>query len=170
MLRLALKTLTTLLITALAALLLAAVLIPKMLGLVPLAIVSGSMAPTHPTGTLVIMKPVTPAEAQALELGTVVTFQARAGGPFITHRLIGKTEGASGIRLITQGDANSTPDEAVEPAQVQAQLSYAIPYAGLGAALAPQGLKTVAAPAAAGALLLAAVCGALAFRRSKRTE
>lgn len=82
------------------------------------AVQTGSMAPTYPTGTLVVAAPAT---GQAPKVGSVVTF--RAGGGLVTHRVHAIT--ADGIK--TKGDANRVPDAWTIPTQqIMGQVTRAI--------------------------------------------
>ncbi|MDO8119849.1 signal peptidase I [Isoptericola sp. b490] len=63
------------------------------------AVRTGSMAPTYPTGALVVDGP-----ADDAEVGDVITFHA--GGGMVTHRV----HAVSGAGYSTKGDANPEPD------------------------------------------------------------
>ncbi|RYJ02767.1 MAG: signal peptidase I, partial [Actinomycetales bacterium] len=58
------------------AMLVVSVLVPRLAGATPYTVLTGSMRPTMPPGTLVVAKPVDP---EALEVGDVVTVQLRSG-------------------------------------------------------------------------------------------
>ncbi len=115
----------------LAALALAAitVVVPRLAGGSAWTILTGSMRPDLPPGTLVVTRP-TPAEEIAV--GAVITFQLRPGEPeVVTHRVVavGATDGET--VFTTQGDANPTPDpEPVRAAQVRGELWYSVPFVG----------------------------------------
>ncbi len=82
------------------------------------AVQTGSMAPTYPTGTLVVAAPAT---GRAPEVGSVVTF--RAGGGLVTHRVHALT--ADGFK--TKGDANRVPDAWTIPTrQIMGNMTSAI--------------------------------------------
>jgi signal peptidase len=109
---------------------LACLVVPKMLNAVPLTILSGSMAPTMPAGSLAIVRPV---DATQARVGDVLTYQAEPDDPtLVTHRVIAVSRNAHGdVSLTLQGDANSDPDERpVRPEQVQGSVVYAVPYFG----------------------------------------
>lgn len=119
-----------LVILTVGALLLVCLVIPRLGGATPYTILTGSMQPKMPPGTLVVSKPVDP---QDITTGMVVTYQLKSGEPtVVTHRVVGV--GANGKResvFITQGDANNTPDaKPVTEVQVRGRLWYAVPYAG----------------------------------------
>lgn len=112
------------------ALLVAAVLVPRVAGATPYAVLTGSMQPGLPPGTLVVVRPVA---AEDLGVGDVVTYQLRSGEQtVVTHRVVGVGyDGRGELSLQTQGDANDVPDERpVRPVQVRGELWYGIPYVG----------------------------------------
>jgi len=115
---------------ALLAVLLVAVLVPRIAGATPYSILSGSMTPTYPVGTLVVSKPVDPSE---IGIGSAVTYQLESGRPMVvTHRVVQQGINSEGEPIFrTQGDANEVPDEEwVRAVQVRGQVWYAIPYLG----------------------------------------
>lgn len=117
-------------IAAVVAMLLAAVLIPRMGGGTPYAILTGSMRPDLPIGTLVVMKPV---DATDIGVGNVVTYQLKSGEPtVVTHRVVAVGFDSDGTRIFTtQGDANNSPDaKKVIPAQIKGKFWYQVPYLG----------------------------------------
>ncbi|TBN56220.1 signal peptidase I [Glaciihabitans arcticus] len=105
------------------------IIIPKVGGAIPLTVLTQSMEPGLPPGTLIVVGPV---EFDEIEVGDVITYQIRSGEPgVITHRVIGFTSGDDGgQRLILQGDNNDTPDEPVRDVQVQGRMWYSVPYLG----------------------------------------
>ena len=74
-------------------------------------VVTGSMAPEIPVGTLIISKNT---DIDDLEIGDVICFQSMSPsmrGRIITHRVIGKDADAAGVvSLQTKGDANPSAD------------------------------------------------------------
>lgn len=110
--------------------LLAAIVVPKLGGAMPYTILTSSMEPAYPPGTLVVVRET---DASSLGVGTVVTYQIRSGEPdVVTHRIVAAGIDIDGNRTYTtQGDNNSTPDDAqVLPVQVRGTLWYSIPYLG----------------------------------------
>ncbi|MCW2735738.1 MAG: signal peptidase [Nocardioides sp.] len=108
----------------------ACVLLPMALGAVPLTILSGSMAPGMPPGSLAIVRPV---DATQARIGDVLTYQPQPDDPtLVTHRVVAVSRNAHGdVSLTVQGDANRAPDEQpVRPDQVQGSVVYAVPYVG----------------------------------------
>jgi signal peptidase I len=106
------------------------VLIPRIGGATPYVILTGSMEPTMPPGTLVVVRPVAP---EKLGVGTVITYQLKSGDPtVVTHRITRVSVTLTGsYRFQTQGDANDAPDEKlVRPIQVKGERWYYVPYVG----------------------------------------
>jgi signal peptidase len=79
----------------------------------PLVVVSGSMEPTIPVGSLIAGRTVPAAD---VEVGDVVTVPRRAGTTdLVTHRVVEvrASDAARGAReLVLRGDANATDDPA----------------------------------------------------------
>lgn len=65
-------------------------------------VVSGSMEPTIPVGSLVVTKEI---EEKQVDIGDIITFQSN--DMIVTHRIISVQEG----KIYTKGDANSEPDQ-----------------------------------------------------------
>jgi len=106
------------------------VLVPRIAGATPYTILTGSMQPGMPPGTLVVTKP---ADADDIAVGDVVTYQLTSGQPtVVTHRVVGQGYDGKGNRIFqTQGDANNVADErAVRPVQIRGVRWYAVPYLG----------------------------------------
>ena len=59
----------------------------RLLGIEPHIVLSGSMEPEIMTGALVYVKPVTPEEAQNLQVGDTVTYILDKKGAKITHKI-----------------------------------------------------------------------------------
>lgn len=111
--------------------LLACVVIPRVAGATPYAVQTGSMRPTLPPGTLVVVRPVPP---QDVGVGSVITYQLESGRPQVTtHRVVEiGINNVSGERTFrTRGDANEAVDpEAVRAVQVRGEVWYAVPFVG----------------------------------------
>ncbi|WP_193605266.1 signal peptidase I [Nocardioides dongkuii] len=119
-----------LLIIALLLVLAATVLVPRVAGATPYTVLTGSMEPNLPPGTLIVTQQV---PVEDIEIGEVVTFQIESGKPqVVTHRVIATRQGESGRpEFLTQGDANPIPDEGWRPAEsVRGVLWYAVPELG----------------------------------------
>lgn len=119
-----------LVIIALVAVISAAVVVPRIAGATPYSILTGSMKPKYPPGTLVVVKPI---NTEDIAIGKVVTYQLKSGKPtVVTHRVVGMVQSPDGtMRFRTQGDANDAPDRGlVRPVQIKGALWYDVPYLG----------------------------------------
>lgn len=95
------------------------------------AVLSGSMTPVYPKGSLVIVKLTDPAD---IEVGDDITFYNPSTEQEIwTHRVTQKITdyGSNGICFKTQGVANSEEDPFITlGGNVVGVVSFSIPYAG----------------------------------------
>lgn len=98
-------------------------------GFASYTILSGSMAPALPVGSIVLTQPVAAADVAP---GDVITFQA-PGRPYtVTHRVAGILGGPDGERFLTKGDANPVADAWQLPASgTYRRVVLDIPYVGL---------------------------------------
>ncbi len=160
-------------LTSLAALV-AAVLLPRLGGATPYEILTGSMRPGLPPGTLVVAKPVS--DPSEIGVGTIITYQLRSGEPtVVTHRVVGVRSTMAGeTEFITQGDANTVADEApVRIEQVRGRLWYAVPHLGRSNQLLNGEQRQQLIYVAAGGLALYALgmyATALLDRRRRRSS
>lgn len=125
-----LQTGSWMLLLTIVALLVAMIGLPRVTGATPYTVLTGSMRPTMPPGSLVVTKPI---EAGELKVGDAITYQIRSGEPeVVTHRIISLAQTLGGETLFTtQGDANPHPDEKpVKAAQIRGVVWYSIPFAG----------------------------------------
>lgn len=128
--------------------------VPAIVGGQPLSVLTSSMSPTLPPGTLVIVKP-TPIEEIAV--GDVLTYQLESGkATLVTHRVVARTAtSADEVTFTTQGDANGSPDaEPVLPVQVRGTVWYAIPWLGWVNQAVNGSARSWLIPLAAGALFV----------------
>ena len=62
----------------------AAVLVPRLAGATPYTVLTGSMSPAYPPGTMIVTRP-----HGSVGLGSVITFQLVSGKPeVVTHRVV----------------------------------------------------------------------------------
>ena len=76
----------------------------------PLVVLSGSMEPYMPTGSLVLTKSVNPA---TVKVGDVITFRLKTDSfqtDLATHRVEAIENGPAGMSFVTKGDANRVHD------------------------------------------------------------
>lgn len=148
-----------------------AVVVPRLGGATPYVVLTGSMRPTMPPGTLVVVKPV---PAAALQVGTVITYQLHSGVPdVVTHRITAvRVDGRGHRSFVTRGDANPSPDPAaVYPVQVKGERWYDVPYLGYATTFLTGSQRKVATVAVATGLFLYVLvmfAGAAAGRRTRR--
>ncbi len=98
-------------VTAAAVGLAALLLFGRALGLSAYVVMSGSMEPTLPVGSLIFVAPEPSAEIRP---GDVVTFTL--ADHVVTHRVVEVRAGNGGPLLVTKGDANLDPD--TQPVQL----------------------------------------------------
>jgi signal peptidase I len=120
-----LSRITTVLVVAavLLAVLLAGV---RLFGLQPYTVLSGSMEPVYPTGSLLYVKAVKP---EGVEVGQAITFVLNEDLVVATHRVVEIDE--ENQRVYTKGDANESVDGA--PVHFNNLIGvpvFAIPYLG----------------------------------------
>lgn len=111
------------------------VLIPRLTGWVPLTVLSGSMEPTIPIGSLVVVERLDgqQPDLSGIEVGDAITFMPNPNDPtLVTHRVVSTGGRADGTPVfITRGDANGTNDPGpVSAEQVRGVVRYHVPYAG----------------------------------------
>jgi signal peptidase len=146
----------------------AAIVLPAATGSTALTVLTSSMEPNLPPGTLIVVRPT---DAEDIHPGDIVTYQLRSNEPeVVTHRVIQRTALADGqLLFITQGDANPAPDDApVQQVQIRGTLWYAMPYLGWVSVWLTGPWKTWAIPLAAFLLFGYAVVLVLSHIRDKR--
>lgn len=124
------QTASSVLLLATLALLTGTVILPKVTGATPYTVLTGSMRPGMPPGSLVVTRPV---EAADLKVGDAITFQIRPGEPeVVTHRITAVARTLGGETLFTtQGDANPVSDEnPVKAGQIRGVVWYSLPLLG----------------------------------------
>lgn len=108
----------------------AVVVVPRVAGATPYSVLTGSMRPDYPPGTLVVVRPVA---SEDIRVGDVITYQLESGArQVVTHRVTEVAWSMDGEqRLRTQGDDNDVVDaEPVRPVQIKGRLWYSLPYLG----------------------------------------
>ena len=131
--------------------------VPMVIGAQRYTIVSGSMEPGIPVGSLVVVQP---RPIDDVGMGDVITFQLESGESAVaTHRVVGEGRTGDGERLlVTQGDVNSTADSApVQAAQLRGVLIYTVPLLGWMNFLISGELRTWVLAVVSGSLVIYAV-------------
>ena len=113
---------------------------------------SGSMEPSIPVGSVIIVSAVRP---ERLRTGEVVTIEAPAG-VVITHRILSVEEVNGERHFQLKGDANPSPDPALVPVSwLVGRLTVAIPLLGYFLAYLSTPFGIMAALAMAGSIVTA---------------
>ncbi len=126
---------STVLLIALSVFAFFAIVVPFVLGAQTYTVLTGSMRPTMPPGTLIGTKPT---DIEHVKIGDIITYQIESGDPaVITHRVISLARSGDGDTILhTQGDDNSVADEnPVIGEQVRGVVVYSVPYLGYPASL-----------------------------------
>lgn len=138
-----------------------AVLVPAIMGWVPLTVLTGSMEPYLRPGTLVVVQPLDGAHgAQQVHPGDVVAFLPNLDdATTVLHRVVAINIAGDGQRtLTTKGDANNAPDaRPITHQQLRGKEVYHLPLVGYATRLLPGSAKLVGAYVLAGVLAVYAI-------------
>ena len=93
---------------------------PMPLGFATSVVLSGSMEPELSVNDMIVVTP-----QDSYQVGDVVVYQSY--GTLIVHRIIS----IDGESVITQGDANTTPDQPIKLSDIKGEVVTSIPYVGL---------------------------------------
>lgn len=142
--------------------------LPALTGGSAMTVLTQSMEPGLPPGTLVVVRP-TPVDD--IRVGDVITYQIRSGeAAVVSHRVMSKTYADGELTFVTKGDNNDTVDpEPVREVQVRGTLWYSLPLLGWVNTLLNGSNRTVAVAVAAGALFLYAAVSVIGAVRDRRT-
>ena len=124
------RVISWLVVAGVTALVMAAVLVPRLAGATPYTVLTGSMTPSLPPGTLVVVKPV---DIEDVRTGDVITFQLHSGRHTVaTHRVVGIGWTGDGEKVLTtRGDANEAADTTpVREVQLRGEVWYSLPWVG----------------------------------------
>ncbi len=89
------------------------------------AVMTGSMEPDLPVGSLLIIKP---AEYDEIKIGDDITFVRDRNLTLVTHRVIAKDDETQ--KITTQGIANNSADNPTSYGNVVGKVIFSIPYVG----------------------------------------
>ncbi|QEW01976.1 signal peptidase I [Microbacterium lushaniae] len=103
--------------------------LPALAGGSAMTVLTQSMEPRLPPGTLVVIRPTDPDE---IRVGDVITYQIRSGeAAVVSHRVVSKTYENGELTFITKGDNNPDNDpEPVQAVQIRGTLWYSLPLLG----------------------------------------
>lgn len=100
---------------------------PMVAGYRPMVVLTGSMEPTYPVGSMIYYKYQ---DYESIEVRDVITFEVGDQEGYVTHRVVAKDDTTQSV--VTKGDANATND--VSPVSgdriVGVVAKTCIPYAG----------------------------------------
>ena len=103
----------------------ALIVLPKIFGIQGLCVISGSMEPTIPVGSIVYVKDI---EEEQLSKGDVIAFNS--GASIVTHRIVSIDD--KNKLITTKGDANNTEDfTKVAFTNVYGKVIWHLPYLGV---------------------------------------
>jgi signal peptidase len=122
----------------LAVLVLAAAIVPAVIGAEPMTVLTKSMEPVLSPGDVVVMEPPDP---DGLNVGDIVSYMPDPSldfgyrGVTTTHRIISLVRQDGRVTKIgIKGDANPLPDPFMaSPDQIRGRLLYTVPYVGIPA-------------------------------------
>lgn len=99
-----------------------------LLGWQLMSVLTGSMQPTYPVGSLLVIGQI---DAADVEPGMAIVFQDPAEtGRLVAHRVVGAAAGA-GVAFVTQGDANPARDPNPVPARlVHGRVLWSVTHLG----------------------------------------
>ena len=105
------------------------VVIPRATHGQAMTVLTGSMTPGIPVGSVVVVRPVDPG---TLEVGDVATYQKEKDqAVFVTHRIIEIDSSTRPTTYIFKGDANRGPDlEPIVPERIIGKVWFHVPYLG----------------------------------------
>lgn len=98
----------------------------RFVGLQAFTVLSGSMEPAYPVGSVIYVRETDPAELKA---GDVITF-TQGQNVVVTHRIVEILPGSM-LQFCTKGDANEVADPVpVEETQILGTPVFCVPYLG----------------------------------------
>lgn len=127
----------------------AAFTLPRLAGIEPFIVQSGSMEPVIHTGSVAFVN----TRDKEIQVGDIICFHLQGqSGQVVTHRVVREDNGS----FVTKGDANDTEDLVeVSPADVEGKFVFSIPR--IGYLIAGAGRKKMIAVAVFWVILLNAM-------------
>ena len=130
---------------AVAAVIAATVVVPRAMGATVLTVKTGSMTPTIPVGSVVVVRPVDP---NMLRAGDVITYQREPGqAVFITHRVLEVNLATEPPTVTAKGDANPGVDDPVPFGAIRGKVAYHVSHVGTVRSLVGSGIGVILATA-----------------------
>jgi signal peptidase len=150
------------------------IVIPRATHGVALTVLTGSMTPEIPVGSVVIDRPVDPG---TLKVGDIATYQAEPGvETYITHRVVAIHTDTDPVTFTFKGDANRGADiDPIPATAIRGQVWFHVPYLGtIRDGLQSHGTRGLTLAAVlvllGGYSIVQIVGGVRDSRRRKRTE
>lgn len=105
------------------------IVIPRATNGVAMTVLTGSMTPGIPVGSVVIDRPVDPG---TLRVGDVATYQAEPGvEKYVTHRIVAIDTDTTPTTFTFKGDANRAADiDPIPATAIRGQVWFHVPYLG----------------------------------------
>jgi len=105
------------------------IVIPRATHGTALTVLTGSMTPNIPVGSIVIDRPVDPG---TLHVGDIATYQVAPGlSEYITHRIVRIDTKTAPVTFTFKGDANRGPDmKPVPVTAIRGKVWFHLPYLG----------------------------------------
>lgn len=102
---------------------------PRLLGWTPEIVLSGSMEPALPAGSVAFAAPVAP---DNVRVGDVITFRHPDNpGMLVSHRVVAVVSTDAGLAFRTKGDANEAEDSwIVQEENLIGRIRWHVPYLG----------------------------------------
>jgi signal peptidase len=143
--------------------------LPTVVGGTAMTVLTQSMEPGLPPGTLVVMRP-TPVEE--IRVGDVMTYQIRSGeSAVVSHRVVSKTYADGELTFVTKGDNNDAVDpDPVREVQVRGTLWYSLPLLGWVNNVLTGPNRAIVVAVTAGGLFLYAAWSVISGVRERRKD
>lgn len=143
--------------------------LPALVGGSAMTVLTQSMEPGLPPGTLVVIRP-TPVDD--IRVGDVITYQIRSGeSAVVSHRVTSKTYADGELTFTTKGDNNDAADpDPVMPVQIRGTLWYSLPLLGWVNSILSGPNRTIVLAVVAGGLFLYAAVSVIGAVRDRRTK
>jgi signal peptidase I len=104
------------------------VVVPRITGGHALTVLTSSMTPTIPAGSVVLIRPL---DYDDVEVGDVITYQREPTKPaLVTHRVVDIDATTDPRTLIFRGDANNIDDDPVAEGAIRGRVWMHVPYLG----------------------------------------
>jgi signal peptidase len=144
--------------------------IPRMTGGAALTVLTGSMTPDIPVGSVVVIRPVDPG---TLRVGDVATYQVNPDqDAYITHRVLKIDDSTAPATFVFKGDANRGADTDPVPGDaIRGKVWFHVPYLGaVRDALHGRGGLSLLAVLLLGGYAFAQFLGGVRQSRQRRSE